>query len=124
MLGDLEALHQIELPAEIDRLAKVSRVKTSGIDNQLLSLDILSIDPGHRDPGLRPHAEPRTGAAAKIDNATHREYGEQLGDDAARRANREGGKETIKIVTVFVYGAGLLVSCTFGVHHRIFHSIS
>jgi hypothetical protein len=45
MLGDLEALDEIELSAEIDPRREVGAVKVAGIDQQVTSVDIGAIDP-------------------------------------------------------------------------------
>jgi len=69
VLSNLEALHQIELPAEVDRRSEIGSMKVAGIDQELTSVDVGSIDPGHRCACPAP----------KIHDAADRDGSRQLG---------------------------------------------
>ena len=103
VLGDLEALHQVELSAEIDRCREIGGTKVAGVDQQAAPIDVRSVDPGHRCPGSGPHAQPRTLPASEIDDIADREDSRQPGHDPLRRANRERREKTVKVCAVLVH---------------------
>jgi hypothetical protein len=47
VLGDLEALYQIELPGEADRRRKICGMKVFGVDQKATFVDIGPVDFGY-----------------------------------------------------------------------------
>ena len=64
MLGDFEALNQVEAPSEIDRLAEIRDAKPMRSDHQISMVDVGAVNAHHGGAGRLPHAEP--GAAAAL----------------------------------------------------------
>src|SRR6516164_8299797 len=111
MLGNLEALYQIELSDEVDRLGKVGSMKVIRIDQQVTSVDVGSVDPGYRCACGGPGAQPCALPASEIDDAADRDRRDNLGDDPQRRPRRKGRQKTVEIGSVCVHASSHLVSC-------------
>ena len=75
MLGDLEALHQIKPPPEINRQAQIGGAKLVRVDHQVVWVDIGAIDAHDIGTGFPPYAQPSALAAAKIGDAADRYQG-------------------------------------------------
>src|SRR5579863_4099130 len=103
VLSNLDTLHEIEAPAEVDRLGEVGGMKIPGVDQEAAAIDIGSVHPGYRDAGVLPHAEPSPLAAAEIHDAADRKHVSQPRDDPPGGPNRERGEVAIKIGWVFVH---------------------
>ena len=106
MLGNLEALHEIELSAKIDRRREVSVVKVAGIDQELASVDVGAVHPDHRRARASPYTQPRALPAPEIHDAASRYQTSELRDDPLRRPKRKRRKKAVKVCPIFVHFAG------------------
>jgi len=102
MLGDLEALHHVKAPPEVDGPTKVRGAKLICIDHQMFSVDVRAVDTHHSCAGLPPYVQPSAVAASEIDNAADLQRGAQQRNDLLRRTDRKGRQETVEIFGVFV----------------------
>jgi len=102
MLGDLEALHHVKAPPEVDGPTKVRGAKLICIDHQMFSVDVRAVDTHLSCAGLPPYVQPSAVAASEIDNAADLQRGAQQRNDLLRRTDRKGRQETVEIFGVFV----------------------
>jgi len=119
MLGNLEALHKIELSAKIDRHREVGAVKVAGIDQEVASINVGAVNPDHRCARTRPHTQPRALPTPEINDAANWHQTNELGDDPLRRPNRKRRKKAVKVCPVFVHWVRLLNAVSAGAKVRM-----
>src|SRR5262249_26607762 len=91
-------------------------MKVARVDQQAATVDVWSVDPGHRCPRGGPHAQPRTLPAPEIDDIADCEDSRQPGHDPLRRANREGSEKAVEVCTVLVHDSSLTHDACPSVH--------
>src|SRR5947208_4346118 len=102
MLGDFQALHEIEAAAEIDRSCEVGGMKILGIDEHMAAIDVGPVDPHDIGAGFGPRPQPCALPAAEINDAAKRQSRRQARHYTSRRLQCEGRQKTVKVAIVFV----------------------
>src|SRR5262245_17593 len=89
MLGNLERYREIELPRQLQRMAKIARQKPVPWNLQALLIDIFTIDSEDvGNPKLTKDSQPRSSSTSHVDNALRPRPFEHKWDDHACRAAR------------------------------------
>jgi len=115
MFGDLEALHHIKSPPNVDRLDKICGAKLIRIYHQVSLIDIIAVHAEHTGARLTPNAQPSALATSKIDDAVDRQQRTEHRNDLFRGTDRKGGQEAVEIIVVFVqlaFPPGLILEPT------------
>ena len=103
MLGNFKALHQIEAPTKVQRRGKVGSMKVIGIDKQVMSVDVGSVDPGYQGARSGPDAQPCTLPASEIDDTADRQNSGNLWHDPLGGPNSERRKEAVEVCLILVH---------------------